>query len=265
MRIYSMNNLESFNNCPTELDPSFEVTRPGFEILRELRETGSGPDLNGRPTPFTNFFEHPTGMVIYNLVRAERARNVLELGLAHGVSSIYLLQGVADNGGGRVISMDPGVPADGIGLNNIRRAGLSQYHTFSNQPSEYVLPAIAQSDFRADFIFIDTNHMYDQTIVEAYFANRILRVGGIMMFDDCQLDSVRTACNFVEANLHYQLHPLHTENGGKALEGLSNVFRIMRKMKNDDREWFHFKPFEVQDTGQLGKYLDWMAKNRPNH
>lgn len=60
-------------------------------------------------------------------------------------------------------------------------------------------------------IYIDTNHMFDQTMVEIFFADKLLKVGGTLIFDDYGLLSVRAACNFLETNYNYRLSADHSD------------------------------------------------------
>jgi predicted O-methyltransferase YrrM len=47
-----------------------------------------------------------TGRLLYALVRATRARNVIEFGTSFGLSTIHRAAGLRDNGGGRLIGTD---------------------------------------------------------------------------------------------------------------------------------------------------------------
>ncbi len=60
-----------------------------------------------------------------------------------------------------------------------------------------------------------------------------------MAFHDYSLLSVKSACNFVETNLNYRLHPSHCDN-----------LRVIQKVGVDDRKWYYFVPFEVPKGNQ---------------
>lgn len=47
-----------------------------------------------------------TGVLLYQLARSTRARNVVEFGTSFGLSTLYLAAALRDNGGGRVISSE---------------------------------------------------------------------------------------------------------------------------------------------------------------
>ncbi len=55
-----------------------------------------------------------------------------------------------------------------------------------------------------------------------------------MAFHDYGLLSVKSACNFVETNLNYRLHPSHSDN-----------LRVIQKVGDDDRKWYYFVSFEM--------------------
>ena len=49
--------------------------------------------------------------------------------------------------------------------------------------SQYVLPTFEIKE-KYDFIYIDASHRADDTFVDAYFAHKLLKKGGILIFDD---------------------------------------------------------------------------------
>jgi len=49
--------------------------------------------------------------------------------------------------------------------------------------SQYVLPTFEIKE-KYDFIYIDASHRADDTFVDVYFAHKLLKKGGILIFDD---------------------------------------------------------------------------------
>lgn len=49
--------------------------------------------------------------------------------------------------------------------------------------SQYILPTLKLKDY-FDFIYIDGSHRADDTFVDAYYANKYLKSGGLLIFDD---------------------------------------------------------------------------------
>ena len=48
-------------------------------------------------------------------------------------------------------------------------SGLQSFHKYLNDASEIVLSRLLILQFEFDFIFINTSHQFDQTIVECYY------------------------------------------------------------------------------------------------
>ncbi|MCB0334788.1 MAG: class I SAM-dependent methyltransferase [Bdellovibrionales bacterium] len=215
------------------------------QLITELRNSRQALSIDNEVVEFVEYFGAEAGELCLELVHQTKPELILELGLAHGTSSLYLLQGIVDNGFGRLLSMDPYQfeSFKGVGLKNIQRAGLDCFHQFICQRSDIALPLMINEyggQLRSDFIFIDTSHQFDQTIVEAYFCDKILKPGGLIVFDDYGLASVKSACNFIESNLHYV--PFGRQ---------CNNVRVLRKTAEDDRRWYDFVPFSVDTTDQM--------------
>ena len=212
-------------------------------MKKMFADTGIVYDMQGNPCPFEDQIDHESYLALYQIMRSLKPDMSLELGFAHGCSTLYMLQGLADNGKGTLISVDSLelTHYKGGGIKNIERAGFQHIHKHIILPSQFALPQLAVQNFKCDFVFIDTSHQFDQTIVESYYCDKILKVGGIMAFHDYRLLSVKSACNFVETNLNYRLHPSHSDN-----------LRVIQKVGVDDRDkkWYYFVPFEVPKGNQ---------------
>jgi hypothetical protein len=69
----------------------------------------------------------------------------------------------------------------GSGIKNIRDAEFG---------SDIVLPGLLDEGVTVDFAFVDGWHTFDQVPVEFYDINRLLRVGGVIAFDDANRRSI---------------------------------------------------------------------------
>jgi predicted O-methyltransferase YrrM len=199
-------------------------------------------DMSGNLVPFSNGFDADEAQYIYGTVRGVKPEKVLECGFEHGSSTICILQALHDNNFGSLYTIDPLQDSHyhGVGVANVKALNLQGRFQYICAPDQFVLPQLAISGYVCEFAFIDSNHMFDQTIVESFFIDKMLRVGGYMLFDDYSLSSVKSACSFVEANLPYQV-----------VDCPFSRFRLLRKLDIDRREWFYFKPFEVAQEDQV--------------
>jgi predicted O-methyltransferase YrrM len=134
-----------------------------------------------------------TGELLQRAVRDVQPAASLEIGLAYGVSTLFICDAIASlPRPGVHIVMDPFQNGKwrGIGLRNLREAGFASFVEFHEERSETCLPRLLAEGRRVDLAFIDGLHRFDQAFVEFYYVNRLLRPGGILLFDDAGRRSV---------------------------------------------------------------------------
>src|SRR5688572_19806288 len=87
----------------------------------ERVEDSSGNLVN----PFPTSVSYDDGLALYNLIRKTKAANTLELGLAYGLSTLFICQAHHDNGLGYHTAIDPleRTHWKSIGLLNVQKAG----------------------------------------------------------------------------------------------------------------------------------------------
>lgn len=95
--------------------------------------------------------------------------------------------------------------------------------------SELILPRLAGDGLRRDFVFIDGSHLFDSVVVDFFYADRLLPVGGVIALHDTWMPSVRRAITFVSTNRAYEQLPATNTN-----------LAVLRKLAVDNREWDHY-------------------------
>ena len=73
-----------------------------------------------------------------------------------------------------------------------------------------------------DLVFIDGKHTFDFALVDFFYADLLVRVGGYVAFDDLWMPSILRAVNFVLRNRDYALHPV--PEGGASLRRRAGRF-----------------------------------------
>lgn len=148
---------------------------------------------------------------LHKLVKDNAVRQVLEIGMARATSSIVIMDALRSGGGqGRLTSVDPfqRVPEPegyaGVGLEHIRKAGLQQFHELIEQPDFTALPILLQEGRQFDFVFVDGWHSFDYTFLDTFYADLLLKDGGILAFHDSSWPGVYKAIGFLEAHKPYQ-------------------------------------------------------------
>jgi len=149
----------------------------------------------------------PTEMdVIRQLLKSIDAKAVLEIGMARGVSSVAILSVLGPDA--RLTSVDPFqlVPSGygGAGVQAVRAAGFGDRHVLIPEPDYVALPALLREQREFDFIFIDGYHSFDYTMLDFFYADLLLRVGGIVVFHDSNRVPVFRVCDFVAHEKPYR-------------------------------------------------------------
>ncbi|MGA8480489.1 MAG: class I SAM-dependent methyltransferase [Chthoniobacterales bacterium] len=216
-----------------------------WSLLTELWKAEKAMGLDGQYYPTEPFITEGEGKELYRLVAERRPAFALEIGFLHGYSTLHLLQALADVGSGQLLSIDPfqySPVAHGIGLMNVRRAGLEKHHLLCAGTSQFVLPFLCQCGFTADFAFVDGSHLLDFTLLEFFYIDKMIGPGVPIVFHDYCNPSVYTALQFIEANMAYTVVPSPEKN-----------LRIILKKSYDARPWYYFVPFKVPDLAWTSK------------
>lgn len=132
-------------------------------------------------------------------VRHIGAREVLELGTAHGGSACWLAAGLRLNGGGTLTTMDRDTaPPVGHLLKSAGVAGMTRVVRTSRSYTWELMRLIQANtvDYRCnpqfDFCFIDGAHNWDTDGFAFFLVEKLLRPGGWLVFDD--LDWTYATC-----------------------------------------------------------------------
>jgi predicted O-methyltransferase YrrM len=155
------------------------------------------------------------GRFLRELASRTDVRTTIEVGCANGISGMYICSGIAGKDAPSHTAIDPFQNSEfqGRGVNNIRRAGI-EFFRLIEKPSEIALPELLSNGARFDLALIDGLHTADQTMVDFYYLDRLLRVGGILVFDDVNFPPVNKVARYVSTYPNYQLIATAGRRGG---------------------------------------------------
>ena len=207
------------------------------ERVRELRERMvSAGNVVARTTArshdlFPTAIGRQEGLALRDWVRREHAERTLEVGLAYGIASLCICEGLLDHASqpGHV-AIDPFQTAalpehriryEGVGLQVLADAGIRDLVEFYEEASQIVLPRLLAEGRRFDLAFIDGDHHFDAVFLDLIYAGRLVKARGIVFVDDAQLKTVGKAIEFCVANLGWVV-----EDEGS--EGDSHSWRVLR-------------------------------------
>ena len=175
-------------------------------LIEEIKSSGLTTLSDGARVPVHGNMGPESGKLIQIAIQATRPSRALEVGLAFGISTLYILDAMQSHGGGVLIGMDPAqhdATWRGGGLHNVKRAGFNDRYLFHEERSQVVLPRLDAAGTRIQFALIDGWHTFDHTLVDFFFIDRMLDVGGIIVLDDVGYPSIRRLCHFILSNRDY--------------------------------------------------------------
>jgi predicted O-methyltransferase YrrM len=188
------------------------------------------------------------GQLLQHIVMDVRPRISLEIGCAYGVSTLYICEALTRlSHPASHIVIDPFQRTQwhDIGRKHVAEAGFESIVMFKEEPAELVLPALVRDGARVDFAFVDGWHTFDQVMVEFYFLNRLLRVGGVAAFDDSDRRSVNRVLRHALTYPNYRVYstnaaqPTAVSVAGRVRRALARLPRVDAIVRPDvlHRDW----------------------------
>jgi predicted O-methyltransferase YrrM len=201
------------------------------EVIRRIYETRSVVGRSGETHYLHSEVDHEEGALLFNTIRDDISIvKTLEVGCAFGLSSLHICKALQSRTRASHTIIDPFQTTqwDGVGVKHLEEAGI-RFFNLVEVKSEFALPRILeQGEGRFDFIFIDGWHTFDHTLLDCFYATRLLRVGGYLAIDDVIFPAVRRVVDFV---LNYPCYELFRSLG----TDLRMV--VLKKISEDRRNW----------------------------
>jgi predicted O-methyltransferase YrrM len=207
------------------------------------REPQRGDDGLLHPVDATTRIKPEEGFELIALLEHAGADAVLEICLAYGFSSQFLLAGLQQRGGGRLAAIDPFQSAgwQGIGRRLAQATVAATGADFLSfrcieERSDWALPQLERQGERFGLIFVDGNHRFDDVLLDVTAAARLCLPGGVIVLHDLWLPSVRAVVAFLTVNR-------------------ADLVRLPCRCPNlaafactgpDQRNWDHFVPFTTE-------------------
>jgi predicted O-methyltransferase YrrM len=245
----------------------YRMTADTEPIVREIYQAGATIDGQGRLAPISSAVTPEQGERLYRLVLSSRPKVTLEIGLACGLSALYICRALREAGGIKHIAIDPCQSQDfsSAGMSTLDRAGYGSLVELHEQRSDCCLPRLIEEGVRIDFAFIDGWHTFDYTLVDFHYVHQLLRTGGIVVFHDCQMPSVRRVTRLALTHRDYEQidwkRPLrrrlleaavdlgamtgHLLAGHNPMHWRSPGTQMIAMRKRSDQEpgWDYYRPF----------------------
>lgn len=223
------------------------------------------------------------GEFLQKIILENKFKNTLEIGCAFGISSLYICAASSQNENYSHTIIDAfQTDWKNIGVLNLKRAGFTSFELIENL-SEIALPQLLEKNKKYDFAFIDGWHTFDHVMIDFFYINRMLEVGGVITFHDLDMPSQKKLFRYILNYPCYEflesvndIPTIKTLNvrikeaffvlplrllsalvpkrnkyelfSGEILEsneklGLNGTVLAIRKTKEDDRDWRWFENF----------------------
>jgi predicted O-methyltransferase YrrM len=152
--------------------------------------------------------ERDQGEALCELALVEGAEQTIEVGLALGMSALFLCQAVIGRDGAHVAIDSFQEPSwSGAGLSTLAAAGVRDHVEVIEEESQLALPRLVSEGRAFDLAFVDGDHRFESALIDLYFMTRLVRPEGLIVMDDMWMPSIRTAVAYAERNLGLTLEP----------------------------------------------------------
>ena len=176
-------------------------------VLEQILRTGQVAAADGTSYPLHSHVSQRQGQFLQDVVQQIGAIRSLEVGLAYGVSALFICDGLVKQERAHHIAIDPVQHSywRDIGVHNLQQAGYGELFKLYQQQSHIALPQLLEAETQVDFAFIDGQHTFDFVLVDFFYIDHLLRVGGVVALDDTNMPSIRRVCRFIAANRNYRV------------------------------------------------------------
>ena len=240
------------------MSQNFQLHETQSTFIDEVFASRSLIDIDGQTQSLDTYIPPAQGDLLYSLVRHLQPRHTLEVGLANGISALYITTALHELGKGQHIAIDPYQKTDwrSVGLVTLDRAGLGSIVTLDARPSHWALPDLEEANQRIQFAFIDGSHLMDYVMTDFMAIDRILDVGGLIAFDDSDWPAVHQVIRFALANCDYTVFPTgviiepNPERPSLPAKGLRSMVRRWKPLQKIVRLDFAYPPSALGIEGR---------------
>ncbi len=177
------------------------------------------------------------GEALGRWVLREKATRTIEIGLAYGLSTLYICDGLVRSGrpSARHLALDPfqATRFANCGLQVLREAGVASLVEHLDEISQIALPAFLKEGRRFDLAFVDGNHRFDSVFLDLFYLGRLLPKGSVVFLDDYNLAGIRRAVSFYLRNLDWRVEETSPE-------GDAHNWVVLRTATTEDTRDFRY-------------------------
>jgi predicted O-methyltransferase YrrM len=186
--------------------------------------------LNTKSVKIHSNIKKQEGDFIDDIIKKFSFKKCLEVGMAFGISALYILQ----NKNTTLLSIDPfqSTQWKNSGVDIVKNLEFDKRHKLIEDKSYIVLPELLKKKEKYDFIFIDGFHTFDYTLLDFFYADKLLKINGVIIIDDILHNGVKKCVDYINTNYGFY----------KRIQSPITI-GCYKKIKDDEREWNFHKDF----------------------
>jgi hypothetical protein len=190
------------------------------------------------------------GLFLYDIIIKNKFTKTLEIGFAYGSSGLFICSALKNlelfgyKTYHKAIDPNQTTQWKKIGALNIKKLGYNNIEIIE-KPDYIALPELLKDRIKNvkwqeskydgsyekfDMIFIDGWHTFDYTLLDFFYADLLLNIGGYIILDDAKFSALKELDKYLNSNYKFY----KKENYEMSL------FLVYKKIRDDDRSWdFH--------------------------
>jgi len=176
------------------------------KILNKIISSKIVADAAGNEYLLDSHIDESKGAFIQAIIQKKGYRHSIEIGCAYGISSLYICDTLKTKKVREHSIIDPYQDSQwhNIGIDNLKRDGINFFHLIKEK-SEIALPRLLAHGKQFDFAFIDGWHTFDHFLLDFFYLNRLIKIGGTIVIDDVHLPAIKKAAKYL---LNYPCYKL---------------------------------------------------------
>jgi predicted O-methyltransferase YrrM len=241
-------------------------------FLEKVLATNQFVNSKGETIEIHSHTTRPQCEFLQKIIADNKFSRSIEIGLAYGISTVAILDEISKNNGKHVVMdifQEEGWNNNGLDM--IKQAGYESITDFRPQYCYDVLPALMHEGRKFDFAYIDSTKQFDWILIDFFYLDKILEVGGVIAFDDVNRPGIRKALRLISQFPSYKVYGTWRENQPqkkvkffqplmKLIPGYKKIFRdellrtnydlginahcvAIQKISEDKRNWDWFVHF----------------------
>lgn len=169
-----------------------------LELLDEIFKSKKVYDTDGISYNLNSNVDVDEGNFLRKIINENNSKDTIEIGCAYGISSLNICAALSGTKDCHHTIIDPFQSTDwkNIGKSNLDKAEIGFFELIE-KPSEIALPYLLSLGKKYDFGFIDGWHTFDHTLIDFFYLNKLIKVGGVIIIDDVGLPSINKCLRYI--------------------------------------------------------------------